>query len=369
MSEFQHYEWQTIDRPLTAQQRAAVNELSSHIDVTSTNAVVTYSWGDFKHDPKQVLARFFDAFLYFANWGSKRLIFRFPKQLLQAEPLQPYLWPDFIELEQHGDNLLLDITLDSEGGDDWYEGEADLSGMTDLRNDILRGDLRALYMAWLVAAEINGAEDDELEPPVPAGLAEPSAALQQFADFFGVNDFLVLAAAEGQPSASVPGELDIAGLISALPRVECDAFLLRLAQGEANLSLLLQQRLQELAGPVAPPTAVRRRAWGELSARAEELAAEENRRRSEAAEAKRIKSLQEFAPKAEQAWRDIDALVEQKTARAYDSAIILLRRLSELATFQGNSASFSRRLNQLREHTANRPAFQQRLAAAKLMGK
>ncbi len=241
--------------------------------------------------------------------------------------------------------------------------------MTDLRNDILRGDLRTLYMAWLVAAEINGAEDDELEPPVPAGLAEPSAALQQFADFFGVDDFLVLAAAEGQPSASVQDDLDMVGLISALPRAECDAFLLRLAQGEANLSFLLQQRLRELAGPARPAITTGRRTWGELSARAEKLAEEESHRRSEVAEAKRIKSLQEFAPQAEQAWRDIDALVEQKTARAYDSAIVLLRRLSELAAFQGNSTNFSRRLNQLRERTANRPAFQQRLTTAKLAGK
>lgn len=82
MSEYQYYEWQTLDRPLTPEEREAVSKLSSHIDVTSSQAVVTYSWGDFKHDPIQVLARYSDAFIYLANWGSKRLAFRFPRGLL-----------------------------------------------------------------------------------------------------------------------------------------------------------------------------------------------------------------------------------------------------------------------------------------------
>jgi len=41
MSEYQYYEWQTLDRPLTPEERTAVNELSSHIEVTSSCVV----WG------------------------------------------------------------------------------------------------------------------------------------------------------------------------------------------------------------------------------------------------------------------------------------------------------------------------------------
>ena len=55
---------------MTAAEQAAVGKLSSHIDVTSTRAWVEYHWSGFKHDPKQVLAQYFDAFLYYANWGA-----------------------------------------------------------------------------------------------------------------------------------------------------------------------------------------------------------------------------------------------------------------------------------------------------------
>jgi hypothetical protein len=63
-SEYQHYEWQTIDRVLSACQQVEVEQLSCHMDIVSaTQTVVTYSWGDFKHDLDQVLLKYFDAFL------------------------------------------------------------------------------------------------------------------------------------------------------------------------------------------------------------------------------------------------------------------------------------------------------------------
>lgn len=42
MSEYQHYEWQTVDRPLTEAEQDTVHELSSHIEVSASRAVVTY---------------------------------------------------------------------------------------------------------------------------------------------------------------------------------------------------------------------------------------------------------------------------------------------------------------------------------------
>jgi hypothetical protein len=109
MSEYQYYEWQTIDCPLTAEEQAAVNRLSSHIDVTSTCAVVTYNWGDFKHNAMEVLGKYFDAFLYHFNWGSARLAFRFPKNLLDPIQIGPYVWDNNIELEPVGEYLILSI--------------------------------------------------------------------------------------------------------------------------------------------------------------------------------------------------------------------------------------------------------------------
>ena len=96
MSEYQHYEWQAVDRLLTETEQEAVHNLSSHIEVSSSRAVVTYAWGNFQHDPRQVLARFFDAHLYLANWGSRRLLFRVPAGLLSQDTIEPYCVPNRI---------------------------------------------------------------------------------------------------------------------------------------------------------------------------------------------------------------------------------------------------------------------------------
>ena len=96
MSEYQYYEWQTVDRLLTEAEQESVSNLSSHIEVSSSRAVVTYSYGSFKHDPRQVLARFFDAHLYLANWGSRRLMFRFPSGLVSRDMIEPHCVQDRI---------------------------------------------------------------------------------------------------------------------------------------------------------------------------------------------------------------------------------------------------------------------------------
>jgi len=52
MTEYQYFEWQTVDRLLTEAEQEAVSDLSSHIDVSASRAVVTYAYGSFKHDPR-----------------------------------------------------------------------------------------------------------------------------------------------------------------------------------------------------------------------------------------------------------------------------------------------------------------------------
>jgi len=367
MSEYQYYEWQTLDRPLTPEERAAVNELSSHIEVTSSQAIVTYSWGDFKHDPKQVLARYFDAFLYLANWGSKRLAFRFPKGLLDPKQIEPYLWEYCVELEPVGDYLILDISLDEEEGADWIEGESWLSSLGRLRDDLLEGDYRALYLAWLRAAELQVTDDDELEPPVPPDLSELSPPLTSFVELFDLDEYLIQAAAEAspqrQPAPAIPPE----GAIALLSPAERDAFLVRLARGEAHLSLALNRRLQELTGASRPAASAPRRTWGELWATADRLRCEAERRAAEAAEAKRIQELQAFAPREAETWRDVVALIDEKRPASYDKAVALLVKLRDLADYQGHVADFQTRVAGLQERYANRPALRDRLQRARLV--
>lgn len=42
MSEYQYYEFHTVDRPLTEEEQAEIGKLSSRVALTSTQAVFTY---------------------------------------------------------------------------------------------------------------------------------------------------------------------------------------------------------------------------------------------------------------------------------------------------------------------------------------
>jgi len=110
MSEYQRYEFMTVDQPLTPQQLDEVNDLSSHIEASSTHAVIEYNWGNFKYDPISVLHEYFDGFLYWANWGAPRLALRYPHGALPADLLESFdLEEGFVTFTQHADYDILDI--------------------------------------------------------------------------------------------------------------------------------------------------------------------------------------------------------------------------------------------------------------------
>lgn len=122
-----------------------------------------------------------------ANWGSRQLMFRFPKSLINSAVLQPYCVEDFITVSTNHDSVILDINISEEDGSGWIEtGEGYLSGMVSLRDKILQGDYRCLYLAWLKAPTIyfGFEEEDLLEPPVPPNLDNLSASLSSFPTVF-----------------------------------------------------------------------------------------------------------------------------------------------------------------------------------------
>ena len=46
MSEYQYYEFQAVDRPLTAKEMAELRSFSTRARITPTSFVNDYSWGD-----------------------------------------------------------------------------------------------------------------------------------------------------------------------------------------------------------------------------------------------------------------------------------------------------------------------------------
>ena len=367
MSEYQYYEFRTIDRQLTAAQRTNVNNLSSHGHTTATSFSVDYSWGDFKHEPNTVLARYFDAFFYMANWGSAILKFRFPKSLVDPQVWTPYCIEESMTINHTtiGDSVILSFEYHPDDGADWIETEGMLDGLIGLYEEILQGDHRVLYLAWLGVIQYgaeysNEFDDDTLEPPVPAGLDKLSAAQNDFVDLFGVEKELIAAAAKGSESQPLATKADEMAALAALPKEECIDFLRRLLQGEAHIELKLKQRLG-LLQPAAGDASSGLRTVGSLLAERDEVENIRKRAAAVAKEEKRQAAMQALADRGDSAWQEVDALIGQKTAIAYKEAGTLLMKLGELARERGDVRAFTSRVAQIRSQYSRRSALMREL--------
>ena len=52
MSEYQYYEFQAVDRPLSDADRQALRGLSTRARITATSFTNEYHWGDFKGESR-----------------------------------------------------------------------------------------------------------------------------------------------------------------------------------------------------------------------------------------------------------------------------------------------------------------------------
>ena len=375
MSEYQYYEFQAIDHLLTAEQQSALRELSRRVELSATRAVFNYSYGG-GIEPLKVLEQHFDAVLDIANWGSRHLAFRFPRGSIETAQLEPYLLGD--EERYVGDlhitpqHLILNLETREEEGYGWIEGEGLLDPLIPLREAILRGDLRALYLFWLRCAEDRAGWVDEeeadplVEPPVPPGLGQFDPALQAFAEFFAIDQDLIAAAAEASPHPAATDE-PLERWVTLLPEAERNAYLLRVARGESHVGIELLRRLREVGGASKPAASTApRRTFADLqdaTQRQEQLRVQRER---EVAERARLAKLADLAQRAAQIWASIPGLLAKRTASGYDEGVTLLAELRDLAVHQGQRAAFDARLAEATAPYAGSPVLQRRLKEKQL---
>jgi hypothetical protein len=73
--EYQYYDFKAIDHALTKTEMAAIRAISTRAVITTTSFTNHYEWGELKADPLKLLEKYFDAFVYMANWGRENSIF------------------------------------------------------------------------------------------------------------------------------------------------------------------------------------------------------------------------------------------------------------------------------------------------------
>ena len=234
MSEYQYYEFQAVDQPLSQAQMAELRALSSRATITPTRFQNFYTWGDFRGRPATLMERYFDAFVYVANWGTHELMLRLPRRLLDHATVLSYCTEEALQAWTTTAHLIVS-----------FRSQAD---------------------------ELD---EDTPEPPVPPGLGTPSAALHALASFLRLDaDLLQVAARTSAAVAPSPSRRMLARWIDTLSGSDKTELLVRLvADRDSTVGLELLRRFQEAHAP-APARASRadRRTVAELLGEAQRRA-------------------------------------------------------------------------------------------------
>ncbi len=378
MSEYQYYEFLAIDEILDDRQMGELRALSTRARITPRSFVNTYHWGDFKGDPRVLMERYFDAFLYLANWGTRLIMIRLPSSLLDLETAGRYCRGDAAWAWQSGDKVVVGLT--QEGTDDYWDEDdgTSLGLIVPARAELAAGDRRLLYLAWLISVAAGEVADDELEPPVPAGLAHLSPSLQAVAEFLHVDgDLLAVATEASEPLGAIePSASELSRWVANLPLKDKDVLLARLVGRDdpnARLELLRRFRGDTCAEPDADGTrsvSELREAAARIRERRKQLAAKrtaEARARDERAQAAaRERHLSALALRQGQAWQRVRAAIDTRQPGQYDAAVELLRDLRAVGEREGRLEAFEHQLHDLRQQHSKKPSLLRRLDRAGL---
>jgi hypothetical protein len=259
VTEIHYYEFLAVARPLSRAQQAEIREFAKDATITATELTVECENRELVAHPVYLMQHYYDAHLYTANFGSRRIMVKVPRTALGPQAAEQYCVPDRVSIATAGEHVILDLSseeldVEEEEEDDEYT----LEDIAAVRDEIAAGDLRPLYLAWLAAygeweryeSAFDDEDEDVVEPPVPAGLDKLTDAQQALARFLRLDDDLLTVASRA--AADDPSVLTAS--VKALPDAEKDRLLLAVANGQA------EHIRRELLRRTDPP----RRTVGEL---------------------------------------------------------------------------------------------------------
>ena len=184
MSEYQYYEFLKLNKPLTPNERKIMDSLSSRAKITTHGASYVYNYGDFRSNPKELLLKYFDIFFYIANWGSISLMFKYHEKQVCIDELKKYCVKDVISCRKHGNNILLNIELNNEGGFGWIEGEGILPDLLPLYDEFKAGDYQLLNLI----AEACHTNNQDKSNYSDRALTDAQEAFLKYAEFGDLVD-------------------------------------------------------------------------------------------------------------------------------------------------------------------------------------
>lgn len=361
MSEYQFYEFVTVDKQLSSDEMDQLRSISTRADISSSRFCNTYNYGDLKAQPEDMLLQYFDAFVYVSNFAFQRFLIKLPKECFNPGFLKPYFPGDGYQcsFKANKNVWLLEFTYSNENGyddDGWVEGEGWMGRLLSIRNELVKGDYRSLYLAWLAEIEhldrIDELPDNLVEPPVPAGLSQLTASQSALCEFLKLPAHIVEAAARGAADTETPDlEKLVSQWLANQPGENYQHMLKELLLDETGVV-----RTKQIAAIVQHhrnPTAPEKNQLRTVSSLKQDAKAV----RKKMIEAERLKQqkalekhIEEVAAREPAYWSRLEELFEKRGSYSvYDEIKEKARSLKQVAQSKNRLADFEHRICLIKE--------------------
>jgi hypothetical protein len=153
MSGYQYYEFQKVDGRLSEKETQELRAFSTRARITPGSFINEYHFGNFKGNADAWMEKYFDGFLYLANWGTREVQLAIPAGLLPLETSEQYCSSRVASSREKSGRLIFKFLSMEEPVGEWLEGEGNISALLQIRNELVHGDLRALYLGWLLSVQ------------------------------------------------------------------------------------------------------------------------------------------------------------------------------------------------------------------------
>ena len=303
MSEYQYVAFRAIDRAVSEKNLAYMRRQSSRAEITPRSFENEYHYGDFHGNAVEMLRRGYDIHLHYANFGIRTLFIRLPNGFPDFRAAKPYLDGESLRFlkDKNGPagTLAIEPSYEPDDLDElWDLGEM-LDRLVPLRSEILDGDLRPLYLAHLaVGCDGNHDPEEATEAPVPVGLRTPTDAQRALAEFYGIREALIAAAA--RESGPLPAVADqrtrYAEWLADQPEATKDAWLVELLSDPgSSVRSKIRARFEKTSPKQSWPTVQAGRTVAQLEAAAEEIQQEQRKEEEAKAARQRARRLKKMA--------------------------------------------------------------------------
>ncbi|MCC9654682.1 hypothetical protein [Rhodopirellula halodulae] len=333
MSEYQYIHFAAVDKPLNDKQLEYMQDQSTRAEVTRWSFQNEYHYGDFRGDALEMMRRGYDVHLHYANFGIRKLMFRLPFGLpMQQKQFNEYAMKYRIEWkkDKRGKGGVLSIQPDGDAGtyaEDYFEFDHLTEQLPRIREALMAGDIRAFYLGWLA---FNWDEDD-LEPPVPAGLKSLPAELAEFADFYQIDrDLLAAASTQSSDATNRPsdGEASFDAWLTEQSRGDLQKLMRRVLEGDAvAVRAESLAAIRNASGMETWPTTEGTRTLAELREQAS-AESDQRKKRELAAEQRKLKKrLAKIREDPSAAISEAEKLIQKRSTTSYQQAAKLLSEL------------------------------------------